>query len=135
MSRLEETKTTGAVVHHDDVAEANKLGIAVDEVVANRITEEDLMRISAESLHFRSKTGFRIVLIMIVMGFNQAGYGVDWGVIGGIVGLFWCLSSFWSSFSPLKAMFRVWGERGLPQNRLLLPRHDLEGVALLFFCS
>ncbi|KAJ9137145.1 Sugar transporter [Pleurostoma richardsiae] len=79
-----EDSKTADVVHQDVVAEANKLGVDVDEVVATRITEEDMNRISAESLQIRSWTGFRIVLIMVVMGCNQAGYGVDWGVISGI---------------------------------------------------
>jgi hypothetical protein len=74
--------TATHVVHHDDIAQAEKLGIAVDEVVAARITEEDLTRVSEECLTLRSATGWRIFLIMVVMGANQAGYGVDWGVIG-----------------------------------------------------
>ncbi|KAH7023921.1 sugar transporter [Ilyonectria destructans] len=73
-----------AIHHYDDVAQANKLGVGVGEVVAHRITEEDLLRQSRESLTIYSKTGFRICLIMICMGFNQAAYGVDWGVVGGI---------------------------------------------------
>jgi MFS family permease len=83
MAPAEVVSKSGAT-HHDDVAEARKLGIEVDEVVVNRITEEDLMRISADSLTLRSKAGLRILLILFVMGVNQAGYGVDWGVIGGI---------------------------------------------------
>lgn len=70
--------------HHDDVAEANKLGVRVDEVIATRITDEDLLRQSRASLTMYSWTGFRICCIMFVMGCNQAGYGVDWGVVGGI---------------------------------------------------
>ncbi|KAK7427151.1 hypothetical protein QQZ08_006264 [Neonectria magnoliae] len=73
-----------ATHHHDDVAEASKLGLDVAEVVVHRITDEDLLRQSKESLTMNSKTGFRICLIMFVMGCNQAGYGVDWGVVGGI---------------------------------------------------
>lgn len=74
-----------AVVHHqDDVATAQKLGIEVEEVAVSRLTEDDLNRISAECLTVRSWTGFRIFLIILVMGFNQAGYGIDWGVIGNI---------------------------------------------------
>ncbi|TDZ61864.1 Lactose permease [Colletotrichum sidae] len=72
------------VVYHDDVAEANKLGVAVEEVTATRITEEDVMRKSREALDLRSKTGLRIMAYMLIMGANQAGYGIDWGVISSI---------------------------------------------------
>lgn len=78
------TDNKSRVTHHDDVAEASKLGVQVEEVVASRITDEDMMRQSKESLNMYSWTGFRICLIMFVMGCNQAGYGVDWGVVGGI---------------------------------------------------
>ncbi|KAI4599998.1 hypothetical protein KJ359_001099 [Pestalotiopsis sp. 9143b] len=72
-------------VSHVDAAEtAEKLGTTVDEVIATRITEEDMLRHSAEALTFRSRTGLRICAIMFVMGCNQAGYGIDWAVIGGI---------------------------------------------------
>lgn len=54
-----------AIHHYDDVAQANKLGVGVGEVVAHRITEEDLLRQSRESLTIYSKTGFRICLIMV----------------------------------------------------------------------
>ncbi|KAH6898204.1 sugar transporter [Thelonectria olida] len=70
--------------HRDDIAAATKLGVDVGEVVAHRITEDDLLRQSRESLSIYSWTGLRICGIMVVMGLNQAGYGVDWGVIGGI---------------------------------------------------
>ncbi|KAH6654859.1 sugar transporter [Truncatella angustata] len=72
------------VTHIDAVETAEKLGTTVDEVIATRITEEDMMRHSAQALTFRSKTGWRICLIMFVMGCNQAGFGIDWAVIGGI---------------------------------------------------
>lgn len=72
------------VSHVDAVDTAEKLGTTVEEVIATRITDEDLQRLSAQSLVFRSKTGWRICLIMFVMGCNQAGYGIDWAVIGGI---------------------------------------------------
>lgn len=72
-------------VHHEDLtAKAEKLGVDVSEVVALRISEEDVIRQAEQSLNLYSKTGLRIALIMFVMGCNQAGYGVDWGVIGGI---------------------------------------------------
>ncbi|KAI0128303.1 putative MFS sugar transporter protein [Xylariales sp. AK1849] len=72
------------VAHVDAVETAEKLGTTVDEVIATRMTEEDMMRISASSLAFRSRTGLRICGIMFVMGCNQAGYGIDWAVISGI---------------------------------------------------
>ncbi|ETS76653.1 hypothetical protein PFICI_12040 [Pestalotiopsis fici W106-1] len=72
------------VAHVDAAETADKLGTTVDEVIATRITEEDMMRHSAEALTFRSRTGLRICAIMFVMGCNQAGYGIDWAVIGGI---------------------------------------------------
>ncbi|KAF9875385.1 hypothetical protein CkaCkLH20_07205 [Colletotrichum karsti] len=72
------------VVYHDDVAEATKMGVAVEEVTATRITEDDVARKSAEALTLKSKTGLRILLYMLIMGANQAGYGVDWGVISSI---------------------------------------------------
>lgn len=56
----------------------------IEEVVIARLTEEDLWTLSQESLRIRSKTGFRISLIMFVQGCNQAGYGIDWAVISGI---------------------------------------------------
>lgn len=79
-----ETKDTSVVVHHDDVATAQKLGVEVEKVAINRLTEDDMNRASAETLKLYSWTGFRIFLIIIVMGFNQAGYGIDWAVIGNI---------------------------------------------------
>lgn len=64
-----------SVVYHDDVAEANKIGVAVEDVTATRISEEDVMRKSAEALSLRSKTGLRILMYVLIMGANQAGYG------------------------------------------------------------
>jgi MFS family permease len=59
-------------------------GAHIEEVVLMRLTEEDVWKISQEALTFRSRTGLRLCLIMLVQGCNQAGYGIDWGVIGGI---------------------------------------------------
>jgi len=56
----------------------------VEEVVIARLTDEDLFNLSQESLRFKSWTTFRIFLIMVVQGCNQAGYGIDWAVISGI---------------------------------------------------
>ncbi|KAH8674296.1 sugar transporter [Xylariales sp. PMI_506] len=72
------------VAHVDAVATAEKLGTTPDEVIATRISEEDIIRHSAEALTLRSWAGFRICLIMFVMGCNQAGFGIDWAVISGI---------------------------------------------------
>jgi hypothetical protein len=60
-------------------AEAN-----IEEVVIARLTEEDLLALSQESLRFKSWTTVRLALIMFVQGCNQAGYGIDWAVISGI---------------------------------------------------
>lgn len=56
----------------------------IEEIAIARLTEEDLFALSQESLRFKSWTTFRIALIMIVQGCNQAGYGIDWAVISGI---------------------------------------------------
>lgn len=72
-------------IHHEDVnVQAEKLGVDVSEIVAVRITEEDLIKQSRLSMTMRSGTGLRICVVMFVMGCSSAAYGVDWGVIGGI---------------------------------------------------
>lgn len=48
-----------------------------------KLTEDDVYRISREALSLNSMAGLRILGIMFVQGCNQAGYGVDWAVIGG----------------------------------------------------
>ncbi|CAD0096729.1 unnamed protein product, partial [Aureobasidium vineae] len=55
-----------------------------EEVVITRLTEEDVHKLSRESLTLKSRTGWRLAMILFVQGCNQAGYGVDWAVIGGI---------------------------------------------------
>ncbi|KAK1987794.1 hypothetical protein LZ30DRAFT_562231, partial [Colletotrichum cereale] len=82
MAPREEVDQT--LVYHDDVAQANKMGVDVDEVAVTRISEADMMRESAEAFSMRSRSGLLVVGYMFVMGCNQAGYGVDWGVISGI---------------------------------------------------
>uniref|UniRef100_A0A093VJ78 Lactose permease n=1 Tax=Talaromyces marneffei PM1 TaxID=1077442 RepID=A0A093VJ78_TALMA len=57
----------------------------VEEVVLARLTEEGVWRISEDALDIWSWTGFRLCLIMFVQGCNQAGYGIDWGVIGALM--------------------------------------------------
>lgn len=56
----------------------------VEEVAIARLTEDDLLLLSAESLRFKSWTSFRLFLMMFVQGCGQAGYGIDWAVISGI---------------------------------------------------
>lgn len=56
----------------------------VEEAVLANLIEEDIWRLSRESLTMRSWTGFRLVLVLFVMGCNQAAYGIDWAVISGI---------------------------------------------------
>lgn len=72
-TRLDSTIRVGTDVHHQDVREAEKLGIEVNEVAVARISEDDLVRISRDCLNFHSWAGFQIVLITLVMGFNMAG--------------------------------------------------------------
>ncbi|KAJ9422812.1 lactose permease [Fusarium oxysporum] len=71
-------------IYQDVQADANKSGVAVEEIVTARITEDHLITKSREALSLKSKAGFRIFLIMVTMGFNQAAYGIDWGVISSI---------------------------------------------------
>ncbi|KAJ5185341.1 Major facilitator superfamily domain general substrate transporter [Penicillium cf. griseofulvum] len=56
----------------------------IEEIALARVTEEDLWKMSQDSLSLKSRTGFRLFLIMFIHGCNQAGFGIDWGVIGGI---------------------------------------------------
>ncbi|KAF5600923.1 lactose permease [Fusarium pseudoanthophilum] len=71
-------------IYQDVQADANKSGVAVEEIVTARITEDHLITKSREALSLKSRAGFRIFLIMVTMGFNQAAYGIDWGVISSI---------------------------------------------------
>jgi hypothetical protein len=50
-------------------------GLHIEEVAIARLTDEQVFELSKESLRFKSWTTFRITLIMIVQGCNQAGYG------------------------------------------------------------
>ncbi|KAL4931185.1 putative MFS sugar transporter protein [Aspergillus undulatus] len=56
----------------------------VEEAVLASLTEEDVWRLSQQSLTMWSWAGVRLCLILFVQGCNQAGYGVDWAVISGI---------------------------------------------------
>ncbi|KAH7075145.1 general substrate transporter [Paraphoma chrysanthemicola] len=70
---------------HNDVTDEKAAALHTEEIVVQRITDEDLLRISREAMpRFWTKTGFRICLIIFLQGCNQAGYGVDWAVISGI---------------------------------------------------
>ncbi|KAJ5793663.1 Major facilitator superfamily domain general substrate transporter [Penicillium paradoxum] len=66
--------------------EVDKGGVEshVEEVALARLTEEDVWKLSRDSLTVWSWTGVRLGLIMFVHGCNQAGFGIDWGVISGI---------------------------------------------------
>jgi hypothetical protein len=72
-TRLETVDTNAD--HPEDLKDS---GAHIEEVAIARLTEEDIFNLSIESLRFWSWTGFRITLIMVVHGFNQAGYGIDW---------------------------------------------------------
>lgn len=56
-----------------EVDEKHKIDVHDEEIAVARLTEEDLYQLSRDSLSFKGKTAFRITLIMIVMGCNQAG--------------------------------------------------------------
>lgn len=73
ITRVDSTTKAETDIYHQDVREAEKLGINLDEVVVARISEEDLVSMSRECLDMHSRTGFHIVLITLVMGFNMAG--------------------------------------------------------------
>lgn len=65
----------GTEKHHDytDIyVDAQKAGVDIDEVVTARITDEMLVQKSREAFQLRSKAGWRLVCIMIVMAANQA---------------------------------------------------------------
>ncbi|KAM0543858.1 hypothetical protein ACHAPJ_012095 [Fusarium lateritium] len=66
-------------IYQDVQADANKSGVAVEEIVTARITDDHLITKSREALNLKSRAGFRIFLYMVVMGANQAAYGIDWG--------------------------------------------------------
>lgn len=78
-------KKTYAVgsVHVDDVDLNNQPTEVVEAAVIEKLTEEDIYKISRDALELWSMTGLRILGIMFVQGCNQAGYGIDWAVIGG----------------------------------------------------
>lgn len=67
---------------HHNVTDEKAAALEVEEIVVQRITDDDLIRMSREAMpRFWTATGFRLCLIIFVQGCNQAGYGVDWAVI------------------------------------------------------
>ncbi|KAH6683582.1 general substrate transporter [Plectosphaerella plurivora] len=77
----------GEEKHHEytDVqVDAQKNGLDIDEAVTARISDDMLVEKSREAFRWKSKAGWRLVQILIVMGANQAAYGIDWGVISSI---------------------------------------------------
>jgi hypothetical protein len=84
---MEETKSLPVALTETRSVDAYKLDPDhIEEVVIARLTEEEIFRLSEQAFSWRSKAALRIAGIMFVQGCNQAGYGVDWGVISGIVG-------------------------------------------------
>ncbi|KAG9660734.1 MFS general substrate transporter, partial [Aureobasidium melanogenum] len=76
---------TGDEVHELENTEDLKQATEhTEELVIARLTEEDVHKLSRESLTLKSRIGWRLVIILFVQGCNQTGYGVDWAVIGGI---------------------------------------------------
>lgn len=71
-------------VQDESVGNLKESESQIEEVTLARLTEEDMHALSARSLKFWSKTGVRLMLVMFVQGCNQAGFGVDWAVIGGV---------------------------------------------------
>ena len=71
-------------VHELADVDLKQATLHTEEVVITRLTEEDVHRLSRDSLTIKSRAGWRLVMILFVQGCNQAGYGIDWAVIGGI---------------------------------------------------
>lgn len=106
----------------------------VEEVAIARLTDDDLYKLSRESFTFRSRAGFRIMLIMFVQGCNQvrkptekratanslqAGYGVDWQVISGINNMsswhtYFNFGSSGSTYGTLNALMNIGTMCGAP---------------------
>lgn len=55
----------------NDVDDLKVSDVHVEEVAIARLTEEDLYKLARDSFKFRSRAGFRILLIMFVQGCNQ----------------------------------------------------------------
>ncbi|KAF2756263.1 general substrate transporter [Pseudovirgaria hyperparasitica] len=100
-------------------AEEKFSAVHVEEVVVQRITEEDLMNLSRQSMNMRSLTGLRICGVMLVQGCNQAGYGVDWAVIGGINAFqlwhdYFGFGTSGGTFGTINALMRIGTVCGAP---------------------
>ncbi|KAL5423337.1 hypothetical protein PMIN06_005816 [Paraphaeosphaeria minitans] len=103
---------------HDPAVHA-KADVHVEEVVVQRISEENLQKESAKALRFWSNTGLRIVLIMFIQLCNQSGYGVDWAVIGGLNAFeswhtYFGFGTAGSTFATLNALMRIGTIAGSP---------------------
>lgn len=59
-------------VYHDVQADAQKAGVTVDEAVVARVSDDMLVEKSREAFRWKSKAGWRLIQILIVMGANQA---------------------------------------------------------------
>lgn len=84
VNHLQHNQSGGLGTRGDAAFVAGKQDIDIVDEVLNRVAEDDVMAISESSLVLRSRTGLRIAGIMLVMGVNQAAYGVDWAVMGNI---------------------------------------------------
>ncbi|KAL1608001.1 hypothetical protein SLS60_002940 [Paraconiothyrium brasiliense] len=103
---------------HDPTVHA-KAEVHVEEVVVQRISEENLQKESAKALKFWSQTGLRICLIMFIQLCNQSGYGVDWAVIGGLNAFdswhsYFGFGTAGSTFATLNALMRIGTIAGSP---------------------
>ncbi|OAG06040.1 MFS general substrate transporter [Paraphaeosphaeria sporulosa] len=103
---------------HDPAVHA-KADVHVEEVVVQRISEENLQKESAKALKFWSNTGLRIILIMFIQLCNQSGYGVDWAVIGGLNAFeswhdYFGFGTAGSTFATLNALMRIGTIAGSP---------------------
>lgn len=56
-----------------DVDEKQKIDIHNEQIAVAKLTEEDIFRLSEESLQFRGRAAWKVTMIMFVMGCNQAG--------------------------------------------------------------
>ncbi|KAL4878699.1 general substrate transporter [Aspergillus karnatakaensis] len=91
----------------------------VEEAVLASLTEDDVWKISQQSLNMYSWTGVRICLILFVQGCNQAGYGIDWAVISGINAFdswhdFFGLQSSGHSLGLINALMNIGNVCGAP---------------------
>lgn len=84
VSELRGNPSGGLATRGDAAFIAEKQQIDIVDEVLNRVAEDDVMAISQSCLQLRSRTGLRLVGILLVMGVNQAAYGVDWAVMGNI---------------------------------------------------